>query len=87
MSFVLRKLKFSIDLSFVCTNIATKGISFNSIYSVQPNQILLFVASSFFSFFFLFFFLREFQSMIPTLDDSFFIIKVRHQSVFGVNGY
>ena len=50
MSFVLSKLKFSIDLSFVCTNIATKGISFNSIYSVQPNQILLFCGIFFFFF-------------------------------------
>ena len=33
---------------------------------------------------FFFFFLREFQPMASTPDDSSFITKLRHQSVFGV---
>ena len=37
-----------------------------------------------FQVFFFFFFLREFQSMASTPDDSSFITRPRHQSVFGV---
>ena len=32
----------------------------------------------------LIFFLREFQPMVSALDDSSFIIRSKHQSVFGV---
>ena len=35
-------------------------------------------------FYFFFFFFREFQLMASAPDDSSFIIRPRHQSVFGV---